>query len=171
MRKFSFEYLFDTNESSTFMWNKPVTLSIEEETLEKAISKFLQSTEELANHVSTDAYNDTVTFTNSIDGERISFLTTMERLKPSDAFRKISFRETGHGTIRAFLYFDEEQDETLMRVRSCKEYKMLQLLSIFGQYDRFEQGMFSWDLHITLKDFLIHLFEGKEKFEFHWGNS
>lgn len=68
---------------------------------------------------------------------------------------KLQFIQTPHNTIRVWLYFDEEHHNVILK---SNEYMLFQLVCAWGGYDKREKGVYSWELPMSLKQFI------KEKF-------
>jgi len=73
---------------------------------------------------------------------------------------KLRIDTTCYNTIRVWMEFDENIIHT---IHQSREYQLLQLLSIWGGYDKRETGLYSWELSMSLSIYV------KEKFS-HYPN-
>lgn len=71
---------------------------------------------------------------------------------------KMHIEQTPHNTIRVWMYFDEEHHNVVLK---SAEYAFFQFVCAWGGYDKREKGMYSWELPMSLKEFI------KEKFGHH----
>ncbi|RXZ78128.1 hypothetical protein EBB07_29175 [Paenibacillaceae bacterium] len=69
-------------------------------------------------------------------------------------FDRIEFFHTPYGSIRSYIYYDEDIDITLQKVTTSKEFQLFQALAIWGGYDKSAYGMYSWELSKTLIPFV-----------------
>jgi len=68
---------------------------------------------------------------------------------------KLRIDTTVYNSIRVWLEFNEDN---LYQIQQSREYQLLQLLSVWGGYDKRETGLYSWELPMSLSVYI------KEKF-------
>jgi hypothetical protein len=68
---------------------------------------------------------------------------------------KLKFFKTPYNSIRVWMEFNWGITEKIMLT---KEYQLFQNLSIWGGYDKREDGLFSWELSLTLTDWIKERF-------------
>lgn len=68
---------------------------------------------------------------------------------------KLRFSKTPYNTIRVWMEF---KTEDTLSVMESKEYKMFKGLSVWGECDKREVGLFSWELSLTLTDWIKERF-------------
>lgn len=73
---------------------------------------------------------------------------------------KIVFDQTPSNSIRVWLHFNKDNDfEIMNKLTRSDLWSFLQFSSVWGGYDKRELGMVSFEIPMTLKDFIKKKFE------------
>lgn len=68
---------------------------------------------------------------------------------------KLHFDMTVHNSIRVWMYFDEKERNIIQK---SKEYNMFEYLSVWGGHDKVEKDMYSWELPLSLSQWIKERF-------------
>jgi len=63
---------------------------------------------------------------------------------------KLRIDTTVHNSIRVWMEFEAEK---LHLILDTKEFKLFELLSVWGGYDRRDAGVFSWEFKMSLSEY------------------